>query len=99
MSSSLLCIYLTIFLLLFSAPYLRETFINDIYSSGDGPDSDLRRRPEIGENTYHRNYTSLVDYYKGTFVQFGWPGIHDKQTQGVCEEDRMIAYQFIAFPG
>ena len=37
----------------------------------------------LAQDTYHRNYTSLVDYYKGTFVQFGWPGIHDARTQGV----------------
>ena len=47
------------------------------------PGLSLTNPPPLPQDTYFRNYTSLVDYYKGTFVQFGWPGIHDSQTQGV----------------
>jgi hypothetical protein len=62
-----------------SESQLRTNFYSDI----SGTSEDLLVRPLPGTPEYRRNYTFQDNYYKGTFVQFGWPGVHDTATQGV----------------
>mmetsp|Transcript_35424 Transcript_35424/g.33616 ORF Transcript_35424/g.33616 Transcript_35424/m.33616 type:complete len:335 (-) Transcript_35424:388-1392(-) len=62
---------------------VKPTWISDLYSKDDDYEPTPPPPSSNSSSRGFRNYTTEANFFRGTFVQFGYPGLHDEWTRGL----------------